>query len=285
MNQFSASEAALEGFRLTRERPGAIIVWAGTYFVGIIVMGLLMMASLGPEFIEMARNGRFTPEDTDAVGDMLYQSWPAFLLVLIVAVLLLSVLTAAIYRLVLRPQEKAVAYLRLGADEFRLTTLNLLLFAVGMVCLFAGLLAAGAVERAAPGMGIVAAALIGGLTIWVGVRLSLATPMTFATRRIAIGPAWALTRGQFWPLFGMIVLAVIFYVMIWLLITIIGLAIVGLSGGQEAMNSGVMSGASTIAAFATVIMQLLLSVLQVVMIYAPFAVAYQQIHGDPRADG
>jgi hypothetical protein len=285
MNQFSASDAALEGFRLTRERPGAILAWAGVYFVGILVMGVMMMASLGPQFIEIAKKGRFTAEDTEAVAAMLAQSWPAFLLVLVVAVLLMSVLTAGIYRLVLRPQDKAVAYLRLGGDEFRLTTLNLMLFAVGMVCLFAGILATAAVEQAAPGMGLVAAAVIGILTIWVGVRLSLATPMTFATGRITIRPAWELTRGRFWPLFGMIVLAVIFYVMIWLLISIIGIAIVGLAGGQEAMSSGAMTAASGIAAFATLIMQLLLSVLQVVMIYAPFAVAYQQIHGDAPAEG
>jgi hypothetical protein len=244
-----------------------------------------MMASLGPQFIEIAKKGHFTAEDADVVGGMLAQSWPAFLLVLVVAVLLMSVLTAGIYRLVLRPQEKGLAYLRLGRDEFRLTSVNLLLFAIGMVCLFSGLLAAAAVEQAAPGLGVVAAAVIGGLTIWVGVRLSLATPMTFATGRISIRESWALTRGHVWPLLGMIVLAVIFYVMIWLLISIIGIAIVALAGGQEAMTGGNLTPASGIAAFATVVMQLLLSVLQVVMIYAPFAVAYQQIHGDPPAEG
>ena len=67
MNQFSASDAALEGFRLTRERPGAILAWAGVYFVGIVVMGIMMMASLGPQFIEIAKKGRFTAEDTEAV--------------------------------------------------------------------------------------------------------------------------------------------------------------------------------------------------------------------------
>jgi hypothetical protein len=283
MNEFSASDAALEGFRLTRERPGAIFAWAGVYFVGIVVMGLLMMASLGPQFIEIAKKGRFTPQDGEAVAGMLAESWPAFLLVLVVAVLLMSVLTAGIYRLVLRPQEKSLAYLRLGADEFRLTTLNLMLFAIGMVCLFTGLLASQGVEQAAPGMGVVAAAVIGALTVWVGVRLSLATPMTFATGRIAVGAAWELTRGRFWPLFGMIVLAVIFYVMVWLLTSVIGVAIGALAGGPEAMTGGDLTAVAGVAVLVTVVMQLLLSVLQVVMIYAPFAVAYQQIHGDAPA--
>jgi uncharacterized membrane protein len=93
-----------------------------------------------------------------------------------------------------------------------------------------------------------------------------------------------MTRGRFWPLFGMIVLAVIFYVMIWLLINIIGIAIVTVAGGGQALGEGGMSPGAAIAALVTVIMQFLLSVLQVVMIYAPFAVAYQQLHGDPVAN-
>jgi hypothetical protein len=284
MNQFSASEAALEGFRLTRERPGAILAWSGVYFLGIVVIALLMMASLGPDFVAMAKKGRFTPEDADAVAGMLAQSWPAFLLVLMLVVALMSVLTAGIYRLVLRPEEKGLAHLRLGADELRLTLINLVLFGIGMVCLVVGFLATAAAEQVGPAFAVPVGAVVLGLTVWVGVRLSMATPMSFALRKIAIGPAWEMTRGRFWPLFGMIVLAVIFYVMIWLLINIIGIAIVTVAGGGQALGEGAMSPGAAIAALVTVIMQFLLSVLQVVMIYAPFAVAYQQLHGDPVAN-
>ncbi|MET0272216.1 MAG: hypothetical protein ABW360_04440 [Phenylobacterium sp.] len=283
MNQFSASEAALEGFRLTRERPGMILAWSGVYFIGITVIALLMMASLGPDFVEMAKKGRFAPEDAEKVAEMLAQSWPAFMLVLVLVVALMSVLTAGIYRMVLRPQEKGVAHLRLGGDELRLTLINLVLFAVGMVCLVSGFVATAAAERIGPALAIPMGAVILGLTVWVGVRLSMVTPMTFALRKIAIGPAWEMTRGRFWPLFGMIVLAVIFYVMIWLLINIIGVAIVTVAGGQ-ALGEGQLTPGAAIATLVTIIMQFLLSVLQVVMIYAPFAVAYQQLHGDAVAN-
>lgn len=284
MNRFSASEAALEGFRLTRERPGTILAWSGIYFLGITLIALLMMASLGPDFVAMAKKGRFTPEDADAVAGMLAQSWPAFLLVLVLVVALMSVLTAGIYRLVLRPGEKGLAHLRLGADELRLTLINLVLFGFGMVCLVSGFVATAAAERIGPALAIPIGALIVGLTVWVGVRMSLATPMTFALRRITIGPAWEMTRGRFWPLFGMIVLAVIFYVMIWLLINIIGIAVVTVAGGGQALGEGPLTPGAAIAALVTVVMQFLLSVLQVVMIYAPFAVSYQQMHGDPVAN-
>lgn len=285
MNGFSASEAALEGFRLTRERPGAIAAWSGLYAFGMAIIAFIMVTSLGDEAIAIARKGQLSAADIDAIAGRLAQSAPAFVLILVLAVALMSILTAGIYRLVLRPEEKGFAHLRLGGDELRLTAVNLVLFGVGMVCLLAGFIAATAVEQAAPGMAAVAAGVVGALTIWVGVRLSMVTPMTFAARRITIAPAWEMTRGAFWPLLGMIVLAVIFYVMIWLLITIIGIAIINLSGGQQAMTDVSAMGPMTlIATMVTVVMQLLLSVLQVVMIYAPFAVAYQQLHGDAPAN-
>jgi hypothetical protein len=280
MNRFSPSDAALEGFRLTRERPGTVLTWCGVYFTGMLAIALLMMVSLGPDFIALAKKGQFSADDLDAVGGMLAHSGPAFLLVLVLAVALMSVLTSGIYRLVLRPGETGFAHLRLGRDELRLTAVNLLLFGIGMVCLFIGFVAAAAGEQVGPALGFALAAVVAAVTVWIGVRLSLATPMTFATHRFSIREAWGLTHGRFWPLFGMIVLAVIFYVMVWLLISIIGLAVVGLAGGEQ---GGSFSPVAAMAALATLFMQLILSVLQLVMIYSPFAVAYQQLHGDAPA--
>ena len=43
MIKFSASEAALEGFRLTRERPGTIFGWGVVYAICMFVIGRLML--------------------------------------------------------------------------------------------------------------------------------------------------------------------------------------------------------------------------------------------------
>lgn len=281
MNKFSPSEAALEGFRLTRERPGTILAWAGVYLLGIVLLSMLMAVSLGPDFVNLLRknDGTLGRDDIEAAAAMLTHAWPAFLLVLIAAVLLMSVLTAGIYRTILRPEEKGLAHLRLGREEFRLTTLNLLLFGLGIVCLFAVILITAALRMTAPLLGTLGAAAILGLSLWVGVRLCLATPHTFVTGHISLRETWGLTKGMFWPLFGMIVLAVIFYVMVWLLISVIGIALVELAGGQPALGASLGPG-GMLAAGVIVVMQLILSVLQLVMVYAPFGVAYQQIHGD-----
>jgi hypothetical protein len=280
MSKFSPSEAALEGFRLTRERPGLIATWAGLYFLGIIAMGLVMVASLGPDFVAFIRQDGLQMKDTAEFGDLLAQSWPAFIVVLAMALLLLAVLTAGIYRVILRPLDKKTAYLRVGADEVRLAVVHFILMVIGVAFFIAvDLAVAAAATQGGPIYPILALVLAGGM-IWVGVRLSLATPLAFYQKKISLGAAWNLTRGCFWPLFGMIVLAVIFYVMIFLLISMILAAVVGFAGGATAVQDMSRLTPITIAALAaTVIVQMIMPILQAVTLYAPFAVAYGELSG------
>jgi hypothetical protein len=279
MSRFSASEAALEGFRLTRERPGTIFGWGVVYSVCMFLIGGLMLASVDPELIRLARRGEFQQQDMERVAELLAQSWPAFLLVLVLVIALLSTLTGGIYRMVLRPQERGFLHLRFGRDELRLTGVNLLLLAFGMVCLTVEF-AAGAAAEQQGGLAAIPAVVLPLVTIWIGVRLSLATPMTFDLHRFAIADAWRETRGRFWPLLGMIVLAVVFYVMVWLLISVIGAALIALAGGAEQLNNIRRFSGPALAGVILSLMQLVLQVIQVVMLYAPFAVAYQQVHAD-----
>jgi hypothetical protein len=189
------------------------------------------------------------------------------------------VVIAGIYRLVMRPEEPGLAHLRLGRDEFRLTAVNLALFSIGFVCLFAGLIALTMLRETGSWLSLGLLGLVIGLTAWLGARLSMVTPMTFATRRVAFGPAWRLTRGRMWPLLGMMVLAAIFYLMIFLLLNIAGLIVMSLAGGAQALEEGQVT--AVVAGVLTMVLQFLLYVLQIVMIYAPFAVAYQQLTGQP----
>ena len=283
MIRFSPSEAALEGFRLTRERPGTIFGWGVVYAVCMFVIGRLMLVSLDPRLIALTRKEGLQQEDIEQISNLLAQSWPAFLFVLVLVVALLSTLMGGIYRLVLRPGEKGFLHLRFGKDELRLTGVNLLLFVLGMLCLTAELAAVEAAQQG--GVAWVPAAMLPLVTIWLGVRLSLATPMSFALHRFAIRDAWAVSRNHFWALLGMIVLAVIFYVIVWLLISIIGAALIAVAGGADALNNiKSLTGAAIVSVALYVFLQLILQVIQVVMLYAPFAVAYQQAHGDPPAN-
>jgi hypothetical protein len=283
MNRFSASEAALEGFRLTRERPGTILAWSGIYAAGMLIIGKVMLSSLGADALAIARKGQLSAEDAQILATKLVHTLPALLLVLLLAFVLMSVITGGIYRLVLRPDQPGFLHLRLGGDELRLTLVNLILFAIGLICLLIGFVAIAAAEQGSSAVGFIVAPLVALLTIWVGVRLSLATPMAFKEKHISLVAAWELTRGRFWPMFGMIVLSVIFYIMIWVLVTVIWFAVLTAAGGPDAVSQG-GTPVALIAGVAAFVIQMLVSVVQLVMIYAPFAVAYQQMHGDAPAN-
>jgi hypothetical protein len=288
MNGFSASEAALEGFRLTRERPGTIAAWSVINFVGVTTIGGLMLASLGAPLIEYIKKGGLNSIHPEELAGVLTASWPAFFGIMAVVILFLSIMTAGIFRIVLRPGEKGFAHLRLGKDELRLSAVNLMLLPMGLVFLaIVDLVGAQVAARSGNLAGLIAAALVAAPMIWVGVRLSLATPMTFAEHRISLRAAWGLTRGRFWPLFGMILLAVIFYIIIWALILIIYATLTQIGGGPENMlgaKGASISPMAIVVLLLTLALQMILPVLQSVMIYAPFAVAYQQLHGDEPAN-
>lgn len=279
MDRFSPSDAALEGFRLTRERPLTILAWTGYYFVGLTILFFAMFAVLGPSFRDMLERG--DASEVDAMSAILAKS-PQLGPILILAVFFNAIMVAGVFRLVLRPQEKGWAWLRVGADELRLTIVVMFLplflaaavafvdFAVIMVTNMTG------AARYAP---VIFAVLALAITMWIGVRLCLAAPATFVRRKIAIAESWRITRGHFWSLLGMIVLALIFWIMVLLLIVVIGYAVVRMAGGVEAMeNLASLTPATVFALVFTYFVQiLLLPVLQIVMIGGPLAIAYRQI--------
>jgi hypothetical protein len=278
MTRFSPSDAALEGFRLAREHPGMILAWSLIYLGGIFLIGLTMLATLGPAVMEMIQKGQLLTADAKVMGDLLANSWSAFFVVLVMTVLLVSVIMGGIFRLVLRPDEPGFTHLKIGRDELRLAVVNLLLVLIGFAILFIGL----RVLQLSTDLGGATMTLVGliwlSVTIWIGVRLSLVTPLTFQNGRITIGPAWRLTRGRFWPLFGMILLALLAYVIVWTLITVIAFSVVEISGGEQAVQDFTkLTPITAIAAVVTLILQFMLQVLQVVMFYGPLAYANREL--------
>ncbi|WP_296595965.1 hypothetical protein [Phenylobacterium sp.] len=278
MTRFSPSDAAMEGFRLTKEHPGVMLAWSAVYFGGILLIAMVMMATLGPQFIALARKGQLNASDLDTVSDLLAASWPAFILVLMMTALLMSIIAGGVMRLVLRPEEHGFAHLKIGRTELKLTAANLVCIGLYAVSVIVGVIfTAGAAQAGSVGAAL-AIILVVAFGCWIGVRLSLLLPTVFETGQVSLRLAWERTKGHFWQLFGMIVLSVIFYVIVWILFSIISFAIVEISGGEAAMQDiGRLTPLTAIAAMITLVMQLLLQVLQIVMIYGPFAVAYRDL--------
>ena len=251
MKTFSPSEAAFEGFRVIGRRPGAVAAWALLHLVMAAIILSLVWLILAPEFPGlMAQVAAARAAVGGAPAD---QSW-AFPLIMKmralqwivqpVGLVFGVVFTCAVYRAMIRPQDRSFAYLRLGGDELRLIALGIIYFVLAFVAVFALIIASaliggvlyvgiarGGQNAGWFGLSIVVLCIAAACAaIWIAVRLSLAWPISFAEKRIAIFDSWRLTRGAFWRILGTYLLTMIF-VLIFSMAVMAVLGVMMLIGG------------------------------------------------------
>lgn len=292
---FSATEAAFEGFRVVRRRPVALVFWSLFY----IAITAAAFAVMGPSLISFVSASEQLEQlgGTPTLQDFapLFQTMGLIIAVLLPLSLISSAMMyAAVARAVLRPAESAFGYLRLGMDEVRVLVVSLVLFIVftlaatvlfGIVGAVAGI--AGAAD--APALWIVvlllAFAFIA-LIVWLAVRLSLAIPITMAEQRIAIFDSFGFTKGRFWPLLGMALLAAVMSIVVGLLGSLAAMPIQlatggGLAGlaGLEGESLQVILQSAWQAIAAWIVINAVIYALQVAVIYAPFSAAYRDLKG------
>ena len=291
---FSATEAAFEGFRVVRRHPMALVFWALFYVVVMavafaVVGGNLIGLTAAAERLESA-GGAPTPED---FMPLMQGYMSVFAVLAPISLAASAVLYAAIVRSVLRPTETAFGYMRVGMDEVRVLVVSLALLVLFMVAgglatviigVLAGFAAAGggAVIWILVVLATLAAIAAG---IWLAVRLSLAIPITVAERRFAILDSFKVTKGRFWPLLGMALLAGVMSLVVSLLGSLIFLPVEMATGGLKALTAlegqgmAAMFQAAWPAIVGWVVVNAILSALQVAVVYAPFSAAYRDIMG------
>lgn len=291
---FSATDAAFEGFRVVRRHPMALVFWTLFYIVvmaaalaavGGSVMGLMSTVKQ----LEQA-GGTPTPEDImPLVGAYL----AIFAVILPLSLIASAVLYAAVARSVLRPNESSFGYMRLGMDELRVLVVSLALavaFTLLAVVVFGVIGVVGGIAGAGdmPVLWLVVVLLVLAaiaLFIWLAVRLSLAIPITMAERRIAIFDSFGFTKGRFWPLLGMALLAGVMTVVVGLLGSLVAMPIQLATGGMEGLAGMEGESVNTIlqtawpAIAAWVVLNAIMSALQLAVLYAPFSAAYRDITG------
>lgn len=294
---FPATDCAFEGFRLTRRAPLAVLSWAAAYAVFIGLMFLLV----GPHFVtvlsvitEMQAQGQTEPSPEDV--ERLAQAYGVIIgWAMPLGLLFSAVISTAIARSVIRPEDRKFGYLRVGKDELRVLGANLLVSLIMFAVTFVGFMivtVATAGAMALPALWLVVVLLslaIIGLLIWLSVRLSLVVPSTFAEGRIMLKPAFAMTgKKLFWPLLGMAIIAGIMAMLVGLLGSAVAAPLSLMVGGSEQLVA--MQGASVPSLLSalgpmlavSLVVQAVLSAAQIVIMYAPFSAAYLQLTGAAR---
>jgi hypothetical protein len=288
----AATDAAFEGFRLTWEKPKTLLIWTGFFLVVNLLMPLALFGlGLNSQMAALEEVSRNPSQDPDVAIESMAALAPVYAILLPAGLVVQAMIAAAVFRLVLDPEDSRVHPVQFGAEEARLIVLALaytLLFLVAVVAavLFGGIIAGlAAAAGAGPFVGILTSfALMAGL-VYVAVRMSLGPVITFSEGRIAVFDSWAMTRGLVWPILGAYVLAVIAVVIFYLLALVLAAALATLlSGGDlgalgRVMNPD-MTSLQTFFSPGQVLMILfgaLTSAVYNAVMSAPAAVMYREI--------
>jgi hypothetical protein len=251
MSDFSATDVAFTGIRFVREHPRAVAIWAAIQVILSLLLGVVAVVTLGPYMAQMqALNHPGPATDPAQVFGLLAHVAPMYVLFLMFGLLFYAVLYATMSRAVLEPAEERLSYIRFGMDEARQLLLVLLwivitavFYAVALAAAIAGALVLAGTPRAIHGLLVVIACLlVAAAAIYCLVRLSLATALTFDSRRVDLFGSWRLTRGRFWKMLGTYLLVLGVGLIIMILTTIITVAAAAVLGGIGAVASVFQSG-------------------------------------------
>jgi hypothetical protein len=288
---FSATDAAFEGFRVVRRAPMSLVFWA-LFYVAVMAVAFAMM---GPSLASaMAAAERLESVGTPTLDDfmpIMNSFGLVFSILLPVSLLSSAVMSAAIARSVLYPTQKALGYLRFGADELRVLAVSValgIIFIVLMGLIWGMTFALGAAAVNTPVLWLIVVVFFlvaWAAFIWLLVRLSLAVPMTLAEKRIVLFDSFKLTKRHFWPLIGMAIIAGVMSFVVSMLGSLVLMPIQLMSGGMErlatveGLNLVGMLQQAWPAILSYVVVNAIISALQVAVIYAPFSAAYRDIAG------
>lgn len=298
----SATDAAFEGFRLVRRNPLALVAWTLLYTVLTLTALFSLSTMIGPLEAWVAQAEALDSADQPSLDQImaLMSQFGAIMAqvawLLPVSLIVGAILAAAVARGVLTPSRDRFGYLRLGMDEVRVLAVTFVLGLVMGLGSFVAFMAWGlliAAAKAGAGDGVAAiTGIVGFLAIvcgfvWLAVRLSLAVPITVAEKRFAFFDSFKVTKGRFWPLLGMAILAIVMVLLIQLLSSIVTmpLAIVsGLEGwsfgtGQDPEAVRAALDVSNPWVIGQAVIEAIVSALTVGIMYAPFAAAYRDITG------
>ncbi|WP_297801378.1 hypothetical protein [uncultured Brevundimonas sp.] len=285
---FSPTDAAFEGFRLTRREPQMIVSLGLLYFV---FTALFLVATYGPmrEVMTMvtAMEGGAQPDEAEMMAMM--SAYGKIMGITFVPNLIVgSIMQAAILRAYFRPEDKRYGYIRLGKDEARLTIVNLLITLIVAAVSMVGFGVVGVLfgfgMNGFPIVAVIGALLVFPLVaalIWLAVKLSLSVPISFTEGKIGIADSFRVTKGRFWPLLGMMILTGVLVIVVSILLSIITTPLTLLTGGGIAAlaNDTNLSGMLMTALFVWAVTSAVAYAVQSLLLYTPVAAAWKAFRG------
>lgn len=288
MTTLSPVEAALEGLRTMRRKPLVVLSWAVFSLVMLPLLGLFAKMVLGEQDrADLAM--RSSSADPREVLHIVSKLGGMMVVLIMLALVLGAILSAAIMRSVLHPEQRRFAYLRIGRDELRLFGVSVISWAAALMVAVipGGVVALGTAVLAgsplAGWFGFLGALTVLGLSTWVAVRLSMLGPHAYMNGHIDPRAAWLLTHGQFLRLLAMQVLVIVMCVLVSILGTTVS-SIVGavIGGGLEAGDPGVSGAVAShprliLALLANLLLAPVFLTLQAVILASAPAAAYRQL--------
>lgn len=246
---FSVTDAAFEGFRLTREHPRTVLLWAGVLLLLHLATSVLLVGLAGPALNDFAAMDRADP-DPEAMLAALEAIAPAAMLSGVISLAVYGVIFAAVTRAVLEPTRPAFGYLRLGRAEALQFLVLLTLWLLSLAVFFVLALVAGPFAAAVGPAVIQVGAAAAVCALWG--RFLLAGPATFASGRFSLAGAWTAGKGRWRPMFSALLLAAALATVVAVLcmVVFIGLAAAGL-GGVEAADAAMAPDFSSLQTYFT----------------------------------
>ncbi|WP_395649840.1 hypothetical protein [Brevundimonas sp.] len=192
-----------------------------------------------------------------------------------------AILLPALYRAMASDSRDRFGFLRLGRDELRVLGVLAILLFISLVLDQAGALLNGLLSMGGLGvLGSAAEAVAMLASIYVSVRLVLQAPASFVTGTIDISGAWRGTRGLFWRLLGLAIMAGVMGIVVTLLLSIVALPFSEAAGGFTEM-----SPLTTVSGLGLVIVGAVAMTLSMVIVSAPFMAVYRALDGDHSRQG
>jgi hypothetical protein len=230
MATFNIEDAAFTGVGLLAKRPAAAIAWALIWAVFIAIVALPFAGQLTAYVSLMART-----QGRPATSDLLPMATQlgAFGLLLGLGGLVVgAVVSCAVYRAMLEPEQSEFAYLRLGGQEIQVMVVNfvrgLILFVINFSLSLAFAVLMIVVGGAGPAVGeifrLIGEAVVLGVLFWVQLRLSLAGPMTYSERRFRLFESWTATQGLTLRLVAVGLILVVIGAVVYLAVASLGVA-------------------------------------------------------------